>query len=200
GLLLERRRALHARLVEALEALAGDRRGEQVAHLAHHALRGGVWDKAVAYCRQAGGEALARAGYREAGGYFEQALSILPHLPETRETRDQAIDLRFALRATLQPLGDLQRILVVLHEAEALAVALDDPGRLARIALFLSRYFSLMARYDQAIPAAQRALMFAMASGDTVLQALANLNLGLAYQRHDHRRAIACFGQTVAAL
>ena len=47
SLLLERRRVLHARLVEALEALAPERVAEQVERLAHHALRGEVWDKAV---------------------------------------------------------------------------------------------------------------------------------------------------------
>ena len=83
SLLQERRRALHARIVEALEALAGDRVAEQVERLAHHALRGEVWDKALAYCRQAGEKAMARSAYREAVGYFEQALSALPHLPET---------------------------------------------------------------------------------------------------------------------
>ena len=82
-LLQERRRALHARIVEALEALAGDRVAEQVESLAHHALRGEVWDKALAYCRQAGEKAMARSAHREAVGYFEQALSALPHLPET---------------------------------------------------------------------------------------------------------------------
>ena len=54
SLLQERRRVLHARIVEVLEALAGDRVTEQVERLAHHALRGEVWDKALAYCRQAG--------------------------------------------------------------------------------------------------------------------------------------------------
>ena len=39
-LLQERRRALHARIVAALETLAGDRVAEQVERLAHHALRG----------------------------------------------------------------------------------------------------------------------------------------------------------------
>ena len=101
SLLLERRRVLHARIVEALEALAGDRVAEQVERLAHHALRGEVWDKALAYCRQAGEKAMARSAYREAVGYFEQALSALPHLPETRDTREQAIDLRLALRTAL---------------------------------------------------------------------------------------------------
>src|SRR5262249_15217849 len=47
SLLLERRRVLHACIVEALEALAGDRVAEQVERLAHHALRGEVWDKAL---------------------------------------------------------------------------------------------------------------------------------------------------------
>ena len=69
SLLQERRRALHARIVEALEALAGDRVTEQVERLAHHALRGEVWDKALMYCRQAGEKAMARPAYREAVEY-----------------------------------------------------------------------------------------------------------------------------------
>src|SRR5438034_7185684 len=44
GLIQERRRALHTRIVEALEALAGDRVAEQVERLVHHALRGELWD------------------------------------------------------------------------------------------------------------------------------------------------------------
>ena len=107
SLLLERRRVLHARIVEALEALAGDRVAEQVERLAHHALRGEVWDKALAYCQQAGAKAMARSAYREAVGYFEQALSALPHLPEACDTHEQAIDLRFALDSALQPSGRL---------------------------------------------------------------------------------------------
>ena len=88
SLLLERRRALHARIVEALEALAGNGLAEQVERLAHHALRGEVWDKALAYCRQAGEKAVARSAHREAVAYLEQALSALPHLPEhARHTR-----------------------------------------------------------------------------------------------------------------
>jgi tetratricopeptide (TPR) repeat protein len=144
---------------------------------------------------------MARSAHREAVGYFEQALSALPHLPETRAMREQAIELRLALRSALLPSGDLGRILVALREAEALAAALDDPRRLARIALFLSRHFSIMGTYDQAIAAGQRALALATADGDIVLQALANQRLGQAYEAQGaYRRAIACFGQTIASL
>ena len=96
---------LHARIVEALEALAGERVAEQVERLAYHALRGEIWDKALAYSRQAGEKAMARSAYREAVEYFEQALGALPQLPETRDTREQAIDLQLALRTALRPLA-----------------------------------------------------------------------------------------------
>ena len=54
GCTADRRRALHARIVEAIERLDPDRLAEQVERLAHHALRGEVWEKAVGYLHQAG--------------------------------------------------------------------------------------------------------------------------------------------------
>ena len=70
SLLQERRRVLHGRIVEALEALAGDRLTEQVERLAHHALRGEVWDKTLAYSRQAAEKAMAQSAPREAVTYL----------------------------------------------------------------------------------------------------------------------------------
>jgi len=201
GLLQERRRVLHARIVESLKRLAPDRLAEQVEHLAHHALRGEVWDKALAYCRQAGEKAMVRSAYCEAVAYFEQALSALAHLPEQRDTLEQAIDLRLALRSALTPLGDARRALACLREAEAVASALDDPQRLGRVSRFLTVDLYRIGAHDQAIAAAQRALALASASGDVVLHALTNGSLGEAYRAHgDYRQAIACFEQIMAFL
>jgi class 3 adenylate cyclase/tetratricopeptide (TPR) repeat protein len=201
SLLHERRRTLHARIVEAIEGLYADRLTDQVEQLAHHAVRGEVWDETLAYCRQAGEKAMARSAYREAVGYFEQAFSALAHLQETRDIREQAIDLRLALRSALAPSGNSGRILALLREAETLAMALDDHRRLAQVSLFLSRNFIIAGAYDQAIAAAERVLALATASGEAVLQALANQSLGAAYQAQgDYRRALDCFGQTVASL
>ena len=58
---------------------------------------------------------MARSAYRVAVGCFEQALSALPRLPETRATREQTIDLQLALRSALRPLGDSGRILALLR-------------------------------------------------------------------------------------
>jgi predicted ATPase len=118
GLLLERRRMLHARIVEALEALAGERVAEQVERLAHHALRGEVWDKALFYYRQAGDKAMARSAFREAVACFEQALTALRHLSEQRHTHEQAIDLRF-----------LGRIFQIGFQFGPVGVAQIEPSR-----------------------------------------------------------------------
>jgi class 3 adenylate cyclase/tetratricopeptide (TPR) repeat protein len=196
SLLLERRRMLHARIVEALEAPAGDRVTEQVERLAHHALRGEVWVKALMYGRQAGEKAMTRSAHREAIGYFEQALGVLPHLPAQRDTLEQGIDLRLALRTALGPSGNLERSLSYLHEAESLAMTLDDPRRLGRVLLFLANHGTHVGAYDQAIAAAQRALALASAGGEVALRA--HQYLGQAYEAQgDYRQAI---DSTVASL
>jgi hypothetical protein len=87
--------------VDALETLYAERRSEQVERLAHHAMRGEVWDKALCYYRQAGAMAEARSAYREAVMCFEQALGAVQHLPGNRDTIEQAIDLRLELRNVL---------------------------------------------------------------------------------------------------
>jgi tetratricopeptide (TPR) repeat protein len=201
SLLLERRRVLHTRIVEALERLSPDRLTEQVERLAHHALRGEVWDKALAYFRQAGEKAMARSARSEAVGYFEQGLGALAHLPEQRDTLEQAIDLRLALRNALAPSGDSGRVLAYLREAEALAAALDDPRRLGQVSAFLANYFYVMGAHDQAIAAGQRALALATAKGEVALQAVANYFLGFVYWlQGDYHRAIDCLRQTVASI
>jgi len=160
-----------------------------------------VWDKALQYCRQAGQNAMARSAHHEAVRYFEQALSALPYLPQTRDAREQAIDLRLALRSALHPCGDLRRAMANLCEAEALAVTLDDPRRLGQVSVSLSLHFYLMGAYDQAIAAAQRALALAVASRDVTLHVLSNLHIGIACQTQgDYRQAIDCLWQTMTAL
>jgi class 3 adenylate cyclase/predicted ATPase len=101
SVLRERRRALHAAIVEALERRHADRLGEHAEVLAHHALRGGLRPKAARHLRQAGTRALARAAHRDAVAYFEQALGLLAELPETPETLTETLETRMALGPAL---------------------------------------------------------------------------------------------------
>ena len=181
GLLQERRRDLHARIVGAIETLHRDRLSEQAERLAHHALRGEVWDKAVAYLRQAGLRATIRGANREAIVHLEQALGALPRLPETRETTELAIDLRIDLRNALNPLGDWARAADHLHEAEVLARTLGDQRRLARIATFMVSQCLVTGGYRESVRFGREALSIAKALGDRSIEVVATSLLGNAH-------------------
>jgi class 3 adenylate cyclase/predicted ATPase len=101
SLLQERRRILHIRIVEAIERFYPERLSEHVEVLAHHASRGELWDKAVEYFHQAGEKSAARSANRQAIASFEQALDALKHLPESRRTLEQAINIRVDLGPAL---------------------------------------------------------------------------------------------------
>ena len=90
------------------------------------------------YCRQAGAKAFARSALWEAVAYFEQALAALRHLPERRETLEQAIDLRLDLRNALIVLGEFGAMFDHLREAETLATALDDQRRLGWVSAYMA--------------------------------------------------------------
>ena len=202
SLLQERRRGLHTRIVAALEALAGDRLDDQVERLAHHALRGEVWDKALAYGRQAGDKALTRSAYREAVVCFEQALAALEHLPASRAVTEQAIDIRLGFRTALTPLGEgPARILDHLRRAETLAETLGDPRRLGRVYATMSINFWVAGEVDRAIVYGQRALAVATTLGHVGLQAQTQLSLGrIYYDTGDYTRAVASLERNVAML
>jgi class 3 adenylate cyclase/tetratricopeptide (TPR) repeat protein len=191
SLLQARRRALHASIVAAIERLYPGRLMEQAERLAHHAVRGEQWEQAVAYLHQAGAKADARSAHRDATAYFEQALDALTHLPDTRTTREQAVDLRLDLRTSLIPQGEYGRILVHLREAQPIVEALADQRRLGRLAVSESHQYWWTADFDRSVDAGQRALAIGQALEDPALQVEASYYLALAYhQQGRYRRSI----------
>ena len=119
GLLQERRRDLHARIVDAIETLHRDRLGEQIERLAHHALRGEVREKAVPYLRQAGLKAAARSALPDARAGSSRRSASSTALPESLSTLEQGFEIRLELRPVLDLLGEVRRALERLREAEA---------------------------------------------------------------------------------
>jgi class 3 adenylate cyclase/tetratricopeptide (TPR) repeat protein len=201
GLLHEQRRGLHARIIEAIEQLAPERVAEQVERLAHHAVRGEQWDKALSYCRQAGAKAVSRAGYREAVTYGNQALAVLTHLPDDHERRAQKIDVHLALQASLWQVGEVPRMIDHLEQAENLAIALGDENRLGAVFLDTSFHLFLIGKQDRALEAGQRALAIARNLVDVSLEIETNLNLGRIYTTlGDYRAAMDCLRWNVTAL
>jgi tetratricopeptide (TPR) repeat protein len=200
SVLQDRRRALHARIADAIEALYPDRLAEHLERLAQHA-RGEVWEKAVSYLQQAGVKAQGRSAYREAVTALEQALSAVAHLPDSRETRERAIDLRFDLRPALFPLGEYTRIAQCPREAESMAERLGDERRLGRALAFLAQHLLSQGEFREGISTGERALAISMTLGDPRMQVTTSIFLGRAvHSLGEYRRSAALAQAALACL
>jgi class 3 adenylate cyclase/tetratricopeptide (TPR) repeat protein len=201
SLLHERRRMLHARIVGVIETLSPDRLAEQTDRLAHHAFRGEVWEKAARYLRQAGEKAAARSAYREAVARFEQALAALAHLPETRERLGQAIDLRFLLYSSLNPLAEFEKLGGHLRDADTLARTLADQRRLGWVSVYMAYFLWVTGRSAEARAAAQSAQAIAETLGEVPLEVGGNFYVGaVGLTCGDYRQTEASFRNVVQLL
>ena len=193
-ILISRRQQLHASIIEVLESQVGNQPIEKIGLLAHHAYQAEVWEKAFAYLREAGLKATNRSALREAVAQLKKALSTWSHLPETRETLEQAIDIRFDLRNALWSLGAFEEILAYLRDAERLAKTLDDSRRVGWVSVYTSASLWQIGRSAEARESAQAALTIAETLGDLALKVAGNFYLGCAYVTSgDCRRAETLF-------
>src|SRR5262245_51990465 len=199
GLLHDRQRALHARITEAIEGLSAERIAEQAERLAHHALRGEMWEKAATYLRQAGLRAVARGADREAIAHLEAALGALRRPPSTRETIELTIDIHLDLRNALNPSADWVRGGDHIKEAEVLARALGDQHRLGRVTAFMAITCVIAGDYDAAVGFGQEALAIARTRGDRSIERLATTFLGRThFVRGEFSDAVTFFERSLA--
>ncbi|MEE8163087.1 MAG: hypothetical protein V3T92_03595, partial [Anaerolineae bacterium] len=171
SLLAERRRTLHARTVDVIESVYADRLVEHVERLAHHGLRGEVWDRAVKYLHQAGARTATRSAYREALVYFEQALDALGHLPESRETIEQAIAIRIDLGpALIARRGySVPEVEETYTEAQELCQQLGDTPQLFPVLWGLSRVYNSSGKLHMAQMIGEQLLSLAQHGQDSGL-------------------------------
>jgi class 3 adenylate cyclase/tetratricopeptide (TPR) repeat protein len=191
GSVLERRRReYHNAAAVGLEALYPEDRTVVVELIAYHFQRAQVWDKAATYLRQAAVKAQARSAHREALASLEAALEALHHLPETPQTREQEIDVRIELRGSLYPLGEFDRMVMYLREAESMATAISDARRLGLVSIHTAEYCRQTGRFAEARSLAEQALAQGDKLQDVPLRLYASHYLGLAcHALGDYRRA-----------
>ena len=200
-LLKDQRRSLHARIVDALEALYPDRRIEHVERLAHHALGAELWFEAVGYLQEAAAKAVSRSANPEAVTFLEQALGALGHLAESRETFARAIDVRLDLRPPLLQLGRLEEIKGLSEDAAAMAGQIGDEARQARAFAYLINYHYLRGEPNRALDYGERCLGIAQRLGDRLLVSVARRYMGHAYHAlGQSRRAMRALHENAEAL
>ena len=199
SLLQERRKTLHARVLDTIERVYAARLEEQTERLSYHATRGERWERALAYAEQAGEKAMARSTYREAADAFEQALHAANQLLTSEELRRRSIDLRLMLATAVGGLSEHERALDHVREAEALASRIGDEGYLARVAYARSYFARPLGDLDGALIAARRARDSPSALSDLALWTRATLMVARLHQdRGEYPVAADLFMEVVA--
>lgn len=193
SVLQDRRKALHARIMEVIELHYVDRLTEQIEQLAHHALRGEVWDQALAYSQRAMAKSIQRSANREAWSHLEHALAVPPHLPQDRTRLEQAVDLRLTARFPLFALGEFTRVLELAQEAVSLSQTLNDARREVLAQAALSGSMFPLGRYADALEHAHHALELAEALHDPLLRIAACYPVGLVHWSSGNSRAAINF-------
>src|SRR5215475_149702 len=201
GVLHERRREIHARVVNAIEKLYSDRLGEQVERLADHAVLGQLNDKAVQYLRQAGAKAAARSALLDARSSYEKALDLLKSQPDSQAAMEQAFEIHLDLRAVLRQLGEVRQMLDHLRQAEALADRLKDDRRRGRVCAIMTTVLSTLDELDEALLTGTRAVEIAERATDLRLGVTTKSCLEEAYYyRGEYQRVVEIGVENLAAL
>jgi predicted ATPase len=130
------RRALHARIAEAIEIHFVEIAESQPELLARHATDAGRTEKAAALWGKAGLRSLERSALVEAAQQLTRALDAIAILPPTPSLRREQIKLQVALANALmhvkgygaaEPKAAAERARVLIEQAQALGEPPEDP-------------------------------------------------------------------------
>jgi class 3 adenylate cyclase/predicted ATPase len=97
SVLHERRKTLHERVAQAIEAQFHARLEDRYGDLAHHYSRSGNTQKAINYLHRAGQQAVERSANVEAIKHLNEALELLQLLPDTPQRMQQELMIQTSL-------------------------------------------------------------------------------------------------------
>ncbi len=201
GLLTERRRAIHARIVAELERVQHDHPGNEAERLTHHAVCAELWEHAVRYGREAGAKALARWALSDARTHLEHARAAAGRLPESRHAIEQTVDVLLDLRSTIHNLGEVERGEGLAREAASLSERLGDDERIGKASHALSICLWMLGRSGDAWDPNARSIAIAESTGDALLGHQARAQRGrLHHDRGDYRQAAAALREALDEL
>lgn len=172
SVLQERRQALHAALVGAIETVYADRLAEQVDRLAYHATRGGFKEKAVRYLCDAGARAAGRSANRDAVTYFEQALALLGELPQDLKARTERLRVLLQRGQALIGLAGAQAREVEVNYRAALELVEELGAESSRFPVLWNLWYVSFTRadYGAALRSAEQLMLTAERQGERNLR------------------------------
>ena len=187
-----RRLSLHGKVADAIEGRAtGKLVDRDLQQLAYHTWEGRDWPRAVDYLLRAGRLALSKAANRSALEMFEKAARAaenLQNVPDALDAPDRLFEISLDTAAAAFALGDGQRYIESIRDAEELARSSNDSAQLAMAYSHLALYNWMSGKPIDADESATKAYELAKQSGDRNLEIHTLLRRGLTSQGRGHYR------------
>ncbi len=192
SVLVERRKALHELVGQAIEALYSSSLEDHYSELAHHYTRSGNTEKAITYLHLAGQQAVQRSANAEAVNHLTTALELLKALPDTPKRTQQELTLQLALGAPLMntkgyAVPEMERLYA---RARELCQQLGETPQVFPALWGLWVFYILRAEYKTARELGQQLLHLAQNVQDPALFVQAHYALG---------ETLFCLGEFVSA-
>jgi tetratricopeptide (TPR) repeat protein len=184
SLLTDRRKLLHERTAQAIEASYPDRLEDHYQDLAHHYRLSGNALKAIEYLRLVGEQAMDRGAYAQAVAATEPALNLIERLPEATQRLRAELGVRLLLATALPNLHGMasaERLETAQRVCE-LSEQLGDDSALIRGLLNLGFVYGYRGETLHAREIANRCLALAEQNQD--LEMLPSAQLLVAVRAH----------------
>jgi class 3 adenylate cyclase/predicted ATPase len=180
SLLIERRRGLHERAAQAIEAVFHYRLEDYYNELAYHYSRSGNTHKAIEYLQLAGQQAVQRSANAQAVSHLTSALALLTALPDSPQRAQQELTLQVALGVALGAMTGYssREMETVYTRARELCRQVGDTPQLFPVLWGLYIVYLVRAELQTARELAEQFLSLAQSVQDAELLLWAHYALG----------------------
>jgi class 3 adenylate cyclase/predicted ATPase len=180
SLLIERRKLLHERVGQVLEARLDKQVGDELSQLAHHFSRSDNVGKAIEYLGRMGQQAIQRSAHAEAIRSLESAIRLVETLPDSPERMKQEAPLRLALGISLLAIKGYgsEEVAEALGRARELSERIGDEQQLGAALRAQSLSLTTRADYKAALRLGERLL--SLGQGNPAYLIEARMIMGLA--------------------
>src|SRR4029453_9781230 len=169
--LQERRKALHEKIAQAIEALYRANLEDHYSALAHHYSRSGNAAKAVEYLSLAGQQAARHSAHADAINHLTTALELLKTLPDTAARARQELTLHLSLGASLMATKGYAAAEVehTYTRAQELCLQVGEPLQVAQALFGLSVLSEVRGTLTAALTLGEQFLTVAQRQQDSTL-------------------------------
>ncbi|MGB7292191.1 MAG: adenylate/guanylate cyclase domain-containing protein [Thermodesulfobacteriota bacterium] len=181
SLLIKKRKELHGKIGEIIEDLYGDKLEENYELLGYHYGRSTRDEKAVDYLTLAGDKSAKIYSSEDAIGYYEEALTKLDNMPDSRINKEKRVDIFIKQARVMRLLGRFKEHIKTLEENLPIVEELGDQDRLAEYYFKMGFYYSVMGSTEDAIKYCTKSIELAELTKNERIIGLASVPQGYNY-------------------